>query len=57
MAAAVSKGGGVILAGDPRDLAALADGLVGILIEPNSVVASGLDQPRVAALHVRPQLD
>lgn len=34
VAVAVSSGGGVILTGDPRDLAAIADGLVGIHIEP-----------------------
>ncbi len=34
VAVAVSRGGGVILTGDPSDLAALADGLVGISIEP-----------------------
>ncbi len=34
VAVAVSRGGGVILTGDPRDLAALADGLVGISVEP-----------------------
>ena len=34
VAVAVSRGGGVILTGDPRDLAALADGLIGISVEP-----------------------
>ena len=34
VAVAVSRGGGVILTGDPRDLAALADGLIGITVEP-----------------------
>ena len=34
VAVAVSRGGGVILTGDPRDLAALVDGLIGINVEP-----------------------
>jgi hypothetical protein len=34
VAVAVSRGGGVILTGDPSDLAALADGLFGIVVEP-----------------------